>query len=218
MDTKREYKSKLFLLKQSILNKKGLYSVHPNASDVNLITTTCSVPILQVVGYKNSGKTTLSCQLIAALTARGVRVGSAKHDAHHFELDDIGTDSSKHLASGAIQTVLTSKTATRLMRPSEISLEEIAEQMAGSVDLIIAEGFKTAPYPKIALLRDLNDLDPLLMHTSNIKLLISWVSSLSEEAYKLQLESYGYSEIPVVFIQDEASVLHKSISLAISLL
>lgn len=182
--------------------------MHPSMKHVDPTRSAHSVPILQVVGYKNSGKTTLSCKLIAALTARGVRVGSAKHDAHNFELDDIGTDSSKHLASGAIQTVLTSKTATRIMRPSETSLEEIAEQMHGRVDLLIAEGFKTATYPKIALLRNQKDLDSLLMQTSNVKLLVSWESSLSEICY----------EIPLVYIQNEACVLQKSISLALSLL
>lgn len=182
--------------------------MHSSMNPVDLKRSTHNVPILQVVGYKNSGKTTLVCKLIAELTARGVRVGSAKHDAHSFELDDIGTDSAKHLASGAIQTVLTSKTATRIMRPFETSLEEIAEQMGGKVDLIIAEGFKTATYPKIALLRNQKDLDSLLMQTSNIKLFVSWESSLSEKC----------SEIPFVCIQNEACVLQKSISLALSLL
>ncbi|MFC7679958.1 molybdopterin-guanine dinucleotide biosynthesis protein B [Paenibacillus sp. GCM10028914] len=177
-----------------------------------------NTPVLQIVGYKNSGKTTLSCQLIAALTAEGVRVGSAKHDAHNFELDDEGTDSSKHLGSGAIETVLTSGSATRIMRPSEISLEEIAAGMQGRVDLVIAEGFKTAPFPKIALLRDHDDLESLHKQTSNIKLFISWQSSLCEEAYRAQLNSYGYTDIPIVHIHHETSVLKQSMSLALSLL
>lgn len=65
------------------------------------------VPVLQIIGYKNSGKTTLVCRLIEALSAQGIRVGSAKHDAHSFQLDDPGTDSSKHLLHGAVETVLT---------------------------------------------------------------------------------------------------------------
>lgn len=65
------------------------------------------VPVLQIVGYKNSGKTTLACRLIHALSAQGLRVGSAKHDAHQFQLDDPGTDSSRHLLHGAVETVLT---------------------------------------------------------------------------------------------------------------
>lgn len=178
-----------------------------------------SVPVLQVIGYKNSGKTTLSCKLIAALTAKGIRVGSAKHDAHTFELDDPGTDSSKHLASGALETVLTSKTATRVMRESETSLEQIAEQMKGRVDILIAEGFKTAAYPKIALLRDQNDMESLLQQASNIKLFISWQSSMAEEAHQLQQQLYNnLTDIPIVFIHHETSVLQHSVSLALSLL
>ncbi|WP_054958533.1 molybdopterin-guanine dinucleotide biosynthesis protein B [Paenibacillus dakarensis] len=177
-----------------------------------------STPVLQIIGYKNSGKTALSCQLIAALTAKGIRVGSAKHDAHGFELDDEGTDSSRHLGSGAVQTVLTSKTATRMMRPSEVHLEEIAAMMQGTVDIIIAEGFKTAPFPKIALLRDQQDLESLHQQASNIKLFISWQSSLCEEAYRTELDSYGYSDIPIIHIHNEESVLKQSMSLALSLL
>lgn len=178
-----------------------------------------SVPVLQVIGYKNSGKTTLSCKLIAALTARGVRVGSAKHDAHTFELDDPGTDSSKHLASGALETVLTSKTATRVTRESETSLEQIAEQMKGRVDLLIAEGFKTAAFPKIALLRDHSDMESLLQQASNIKLFISWQSSTADEAHQLQQQLYNnLADIPIVFIHHETSVLQHSVSLALSLL
>lgn len=176
-----------------------------------------SLPVLQVIGYKNSGKTTLCCKLIAALTAKGVRVGSAKRDAHTFELDDAGTDSSKHLASGAVETVLTSKTATRMMRESETSLDQIAEQMKGRVDLLLAEGFKTAPYPKIALLRDHNDMESLLRQASNIKLFLSWQASLALEGNQWQREN-GYAEIPIIFMNNETTVLQHSISLALSLL
>ncbi|MFD1908861.1 molybdopterin-guanine dinucleotide biosynthesis protein B [Paenibacillus rhizoplanae] len=80
------------------------------------------VPVLQIIGYKNSGKTTLACRLIEALSVQGLRVGSAKHDAHLFQLDDPETDSSKHLLYGAVETVLTSPEATRVMRRSAASL------------------------------------------------------------------------------------------------
>lgn len=131
------------------------------------------VPVLQIIGYKNSGKTTLACRLIHALTARGIRVGSAKHDAHGFTLDDPGTDSSKHLLNGAVETVLTSPQATRFMRQAETSLEEIVQSMQGRVDLLIAEGFKSAPYPKIALLRHMDDRNTLEQEATNIRLWLS---------------------------------------------
>lgn len=131
------------------------------------------VPVLQIIGYKNSGKTTLACRLIHALSARGIRVGSAKHDAHGFTLDDPGTDSSRHLLHGAVETVLTSPQATRIMRQAETSLEEIVQSMQGRVDLLIAEGFKSAPYPKIALLRHKDDRITLEQEATNIRLWLS---------------------------------------------
>lgn len=131
------------------------------------------VPVLQIIGYKNSGKTTLACRLIHALSARGIRVGSAKHDAHGFTLDDPGTDSSRHLLHGAVETVLTSPQATRVMRQAETPLEEIVQSMKGRVDLVIVEGFKSAPYPKIALLRHMDDRITLEQEATNIRLWLS---------------------------------------------
>lgn len=132
--------------------------------------------ILQIVGYKNSGKTTLACKLIAALTEEGYRVGTAKRDAHQFALDDAGTDSACHLEHGAVETVLTSGTATRWMRQAPTSLSDIAAWMSGRVDIMIAEGFKREPFPKIALVRDLGQMSELLRETANVRLWISWFS------------------------------------------
>lgn len=183
-----------------------------------MISERKEVPVLQIIGYKNSGKTTLSCKLIAALSAKGIRVGSAKHDAHSFKLDDPDTDSWKHLASGAKETVLTSQEATRIMRKSAVSLSEIAEQMYGRVDLIIAEGFKTANYPKIALIRQQEDAENLLSEASHVKLAIGWDASIMKENSLETPSSYSEENIPLISIHDEEAVLEKSISLALSLL
>jgi len=166
-----------------------------------------AVPVLQIVGYKNSGKTTLACKLIAALTAEGLRVGSAKHDAHDFRLDDPETDSEKHLSHGAIETVLTSSTATRSMRRSGASLDDIAQQFVGKGDIVIAEGFKSARYPKIALIHHEDEKHDLLAQAADIRLWISW-----EEPIDLN------SLPPILSIKDQASVLKEAISLARSLL
>lgn len=175
------------------------------------------VPVLQIIGYKNSGKTTLACRLIQALSVQGLRVGSAKHDAHLFQLDDPGTDSSKHLLYGAVETVLTSPEATRVMRRSAASLREIAESMHGRVDLVIAEGFKSADYPKIALIRRTEDQITLQKEATNIRLWLSW-----EEAAELQSAASG-SRIspdspPVLSLRVQALADQAVIALALSLL
>lgn len=169
---------------------------------------TPAVPVLQIIGYKNSGKTTLSCKLIAALTAGGLRVGSAKHDAHEFQLDDSGTDSERHLSHGAVETVLTSSTATRTMRRSPSSLEDIAGQLAGRVDILIAEGFKSAHYPKIALIRHARNMEALLAQADDIRLWVSW-----------EKESVSTTTTaPILLFRHEDAVLEAAVSLARSLL
>ena len=63
--------------------------------------------IIQVVGYKNSGKTTLVSELVRTLTSEGYRVGTLKHDAHDFEPDIPGKDTWQHRKAGAQVTAIT---------------------------------------------------------------------------------------------------------------
>lgn len=166
--------------------------------------------VLQIVGYKNSGKTTLACKLIAALTEEGYRVGTAKRDAHQFMLDDAGTDSARHLEHGAVETVLTSGKATRWMRQAPASLSDIAACMSGRVDIVIAEGFKREAFPKIALVRDLAQMSDLLQETANVRLWISWFSPEAEAAMNGEP---GGSLPPLLSICDEEAVLDSALSL-----
>lgn len=176
------------------------------------------VPVLQIIGYKNSGKTTLACKLISELTACGARVGSAKHDAHEFQLDDDGTDSQRHLSHGALETVLTSKSATRVMSQAPMTLDEIASSMYGRVDILIAEGFKSARYPKIALLRELDEQQKLLCEASNIRLWISWTGTGEERDPASLSEPPSNSTAPMLALKDETTVIKSALHLALSLL
>ena len=68
--------------------------------------------VLAVCGEKHTGKTTLVERLVAALSARGLRVATVKHDGHEFAADVAGTDSYRHRAAGAYASV---KEAARVM-------------------------------------------------------------------------------------------------------
>lgn len=123
--------------------------------------------VLQIVGYKNAGKTTLATEAIRRLSTLGYLVGSAKHDAHDFEPDVPGTDSWRHREAGAFLTAISSdsRTAWTIERPS--TLDAILDQMRNNaVDVAVVEGFKTAPHPKIVLLRD--EADNALLGLPNI--------------------------------------------------
>ena len=67
-----------------------------------------TTPIIGIVGWKKSGKTTLVTRLIAELTARGLRIATVKHAHHDFQIDDKETDSARHRRAGAAQVAVVS--------------------------------------------------------------------------------------------------------------
>ena len=104
------------------------------------------------MGWKNSGKTTLVERLVAEITERGLSVSTVKHAHHAFDVDKRGTDSHRHRAAGAAQTIVSSARRWALIselrgRP-ETDLEELLTLMA-PVDLVLVEGYKSASHPKI---------------------------------------------------------------------
>ena len=65
-------------------------------------------PVVCIVGYSGSGKTTVTVGLVAALRQRGLNVGTIKHDVHSFEMDLPGKDSWRHKQAGASATAVSS--------------------------------------------------------------------------------------------------------------
>jgi len=123
--------------------------------------------IIQVVGYKNAGKTTLVCELVRAFAAEGYKVGTAKRDAHEADPEPPGKDTWKHRQAGAGLTAFVSASRTAWVEERETPIEELADAMrARGIEVLLVEGFKAAPYPKIALLRDERDAD--LLELANV--------------------------------------------------
>ncbi len=109
-------------------------------------------PHFGVVGWKNSGKTTLVCRLIAEFTAMGYKVAAVKHAHHAFDIDHAGRDSFQFREAGAREVAVASANRwalmTELRGEPEPPLDEILSRLTGS-DLVIVEGFKASPHPKI---------------------------------------------------------------------
>ncbi|MGE5266441.1 MAG: molybdopterin-guanine dinucleotide biosynthesis protein B, partial [Deltaproteobacteria bacterium] len=119
------------------------------------------LPVIGIAGWKNSGKTTLAVRLIDEFTRRGLRVASVKHSHHDVNVDGEETDSARHRRAGARDVVLVGPNRWALIhdmgeQEAAPSLENILTLLSAA-DLVIVEGFKTAPIPKIETRRSDQD-------------------------------------------------------------
>lgn len=110
------------------------------------------IPILSVVAYSGTGKTTLLERLIPLLKARGLRLCVMKHDAHDFQVDKEGKDSWRMTQAGADVTLLTNGDHAVWFENRPIGEEALLRRVQ-DVDLILTEGYKHGPWKKIALYR-----------------------------------------------------------------
>ncbi len=108
--------------------------------------------IFGVTGWKNSGKTGLMERLIAHFTAKGLRVSTLKHTHHGVDLERPGTDTHRHRAAGAQEVVLVSSARVAILHElrgdNEPRLADLIARLT-PCDLVLVEGFKSAPHPKI---------------------------------------------------------------------
>lgn len=112
------------------------------------------IPVVSLVGYSNSGKTTVIVGLIRILKERACRVAVVKHAAHGYTIDPPGTDSWHYAEAGADQVVIAGPKSFTLHEfyQEEKSLTQIMERIQG-VDIVLVEGFKREPGPKIEIYR-----------------------------------------------------------------
>lgn len=115
-------------------------------------------PLLAMAAWSGTGKTTLLKQLIPLLLMKGIRPGLIKHTHHDMDVDKPGKDSYELRKAGAAQTIVASQSRWALMTetPEEpnLDLHYLASRMDSSrLDLILVEGFKYEPVPKILLFR-----------------------------------------------------------------
>lgn len=117
-----------------------------------------SLPILAIVGWSGTGKTTLLQQVIPILGDKGIRAGLIKHTHHQMDVDTPGKDSYLLRKAGASQVIVASSERWALMcetpeKPS-INLPYLLSRMDhATLEVVLVEGFKDEPVPKIVLWR-----------------------------------------------------------------
>ena len=112
--------------------------------------------IFGLAGWSGSGKTTLLTGIIPELRALGLSVSTIKHAHHAFDVDQPGKDSYRHREAGAAEVLVTSSQRWALMHElrgeAEPSLDVLLTRLA-PVDVVLVEGFKRHPHPKLEVWR-----------------------------------------------------------------
>ena len=123
-----------------------------------------STRILSIIGRKNAGKTTLTVALASELARRGRRVMTIKHSHHPADVDRPGSDSWRHFHEGRAERSLIAAPDLRVLferSPDEYDPVALARRYLADGDIVLAEGFKDAPIPKIEVYRPSVSQTPL---------------------------------------------------------
>jgi len=111
-----------------------------------------NLPVLGICGWSNSGKTTLIEQVMPELGRRGLRVAVVKHDAHGVSLDKPGKDSDRFFQAGAdVLLQGPGQECLRTHKTDQVRLSHQLTSLAARYDLVLVEGHKSTPLPKIWL-------------------------------------------------------------------
>jgi len=157
------------------------------------------VPVLGIVAWSGTGKTTLLERLIPELKNSGIRVGAIKHSHHDFEIDKPGKDSDRLRKAGADQIILASKFRTAFIIEEDGETEpDLFQQLkrldAEKLDLVLVEGFRQEAIPKIEVYRPALNKPLLYLEDDSV------VAVASDEQPKQDIV------VPVLPLNDERAV------------
>lgn len=124
-----------------------------------------------IIGYSNTGKTTLIEKLIPIFRARGLSVSAVKNAHHGFDMDRPGKDSFRYREAGAGQVLIATGQRWALLTETPqraATLDELLALLA-PCDLAIVEGFKgEGQIPRIEVRRSVNSEPPIFPHDPNV--------------------------------------------------
>jgi molybdopterin-guanine dinucleotide biosynthesis protein B len=148
--------------------------------------------IIGLAGWQNSGKTTLLAKVIPRLVARGRTVSTVKHAHEGFDVDQPGKDSHTHRMAGATEVLVGSAKRFALVHElrgaEEPSLRELLARLS-PVDLVIVEGYKAHPHPKLEVHRA--GIGKPLIHPND-----SWIVAVASDV------PLPGAELPVISLDD----------------
>ncbi len=155
--------------------------------------------VMSFVGRSGSGKTVLLEKLIAAIVARGIKVGTLKHHGHKgFDIDVEGKDSWRHRQAGSSHVVVASpdKIASYRDLDHELDAKEIISEFT-DVDLVLVEGYRTSEMPTFIVARAANPKqasDPSELDNPSVVGLVTDMPVMAEAAARRGLPVRGLDD------------------------
>jgi len=129
---------------QEFLRRREPYLLYPDSRPA----------AVALVGGHNAGKTTVLVDLVPRLQARGWRVGSLKHTTKDADDDVAGKDSHRHAAAGSSPAAFVTPVRTTIRRfGAEEPLDSLIAREFASCDIVLVEGYKELPIPRIEVVR-----------------------------------------------------------------
>jgi molybdopterin-guanine dinucleotide biosynthesis adapter protein len=160
--------------------------------------------VLGIAGYSGSGKTTLIEKVVPILVHAGLRVSLIKHAHHQFEVDQPGKDSYRHRHAGCTEVLVSSTRRWALMHElrgdPEPALAELVRHFS-PCDLVLVEGYKHDPIPRIEVHRAGGDRPLLFPRDPHV------IALATDEPLETRLPQFGLDDAPAVarFILDFAA-------------
>jgi molybdopterin-guanine dinucleotide biosynthesis protein B len=127
--------------------------------------------VFGIAGYSGSGKTTLIEGMIPAFVLEGLKVSVMKHAHHQFDVDQPGKDSYRHREAGASEVLVTGGNRWVLMHELRGQPEPAMEQLLkrfSPCDIVLVEGFKKEPIPKLEVHRGPSDRPLIYPNDPNV--------------------------------------------------
>jgi molybdopterin-guanine dinucleotide biosynthesis protein B len=120
--------------------------------------------MISIIGLKNAGKTTFLVALAAELVRRKFRVMTLKHGSHPADMDQRGKDTWRHWHEGKAERVLMEAPGQRVLferTTEESDPVSLARRYLSDADIVLVEGFKRQPLPKIEVYRKVAGPQPI---------------------------------------------------------
>lgn len=153
--------------------------------------------IISIIGKKSAGKTTLAVALASEYVRKGRKVMTIKHATHPVDVDRPGSDSSRLFHEGKADRVVVVAPTLRAVferTPDDTDPIVLAKRYLDGADIVIVEGFKSAPIPKIEVYRRESSDSPLYNATApNVG---DWVAVVTDD------EKFEAPSCPVLRFRD----------------